>query len=76
MDEIVQAYQSPYLQFLEEAQNQNIPESRAREIATHAMQHNLYQLPHCPSCGSVDINKIGTGTKVANSSIWSHWCYE
>lgn len=70
MDEIIQAYQSKYLQFLEEAQNQNIPESRAREIATYAMQHNLYQLPHCPSCGSVDINKIGTGTKVAKTAAF------
>lgn len=68
--EKIQAYQSQYLEFLEEAQNQNIPESRAREIATYAMHHNLYSLPKCPSCGSVDTSKIGTGTKVAKTAAF------
>ena len=68
--EKIQAYQSQYLEFLEEAQNQNIPESRAREIATYAMHHNLYSLPKCPNCGSVDTSKIGTGTKVAKTAAF------
>lgn len=68
--EKIQAYQSKYLEFLEEAQNQNIPESRAREIATYAMHHNLYSLPKCPNCGSVDTSKIGTGAKVAKTAAF------
>ena len=34
------------------------------------MKCNLYQLPHCPACGSVDANKIGTGTKVAKTAAF------
>lgn len=66
----ISAYQDKYFSFLEEAQNQGIPRSRAEEIASYAMQHNLYQLPHCPACGSVDANKIGTGTKVAKTAAF------
>lgn len=68
--EKISAYQNKYLSFLEEAQNQGIPRSRAEEIASYAMQHNMYQLPHCPTCGSVDANKIGTGTKVAKTAAF------
>lgn len=68
--EKISAYQDKYFSFLEEAQNQGIPRSRAEEIASYAMQHNMYQLPHCPACGSVDANKIGTGTKVAKTAAF------
>lgn len=68
--EKISAYQDKYFSFLEEAQNQGIPRSRAEEIASYAMQHNLYQLPHCPACGSVDANKIGAGTKVAKTAAF------
>lgn len=34
------------------------------------MHHNLYSLPKCPSCGSVDTSKIGTGTKVAKTAAF------
>ncbi len=68
--EKISAYQDKYLSFLEEAQNQGIPRSKAEEIASYAMQHNMYQLPHCPACGSVDANKIGTGTKVAKTAAF------
>ena len=66
----ISAYQTKYLSFLEEAQNQGIPRSRAEDIATYAMQHEMYSLPHCPSCGSVDANKISTGTKVAKTAAF------
>lgn len=68
--EKIQTYQAKYLEFLEEAQNQGIPRSRAEEIASYAMQHEMYSLPHCPSCGSVDANKISTGTKVAKTTAF------
>lgn len=68
--EKIQIYQKKYLAFLEEAQNQGILRSRAEEIATYAMQHNMYQLPHCPTCNSVDVNKISTGTKVTKTAIF------
>lgn len=68
--EKISAYQDKYFLFLKEAQNQGIPRSRAEEIASYAMQHNMYQLPHCPACGSVDANKIGTGTKVAKTAAF------
>lgn len=66
----ISAYQTKYLSFLEEAQNQGIVRSRAEDIASYAMQHDLYQLPHCPSCGSVDVNKIGTVTKVTKTAAF------
>ena len=66
----ISAYQTKYLSFLEEAQNQGIPRSRAEDIATYAMQHEMYSLPHCPSCGSVDANKISTGTKIAKTAAF------
>ena len=68
--EKIQTYQAKYLEFLEEAQNQGIVHSRAEDIASYAMQHDLYQLPHCPSCGSVDVNKVGTVTKVAKTTAF------
>lgn len=66
----ISAYQEKYFSFLEEAQNQGIPHSRAEDIASYAMQHEMYSLPHCPSCGSVDANKISTGTKVAKTAAF------
>ena len=66
----ISAYQTKYLSFLEEAQNQGILRSRAEEIASYAMQHEMYSLPHCPSCGSVNANKISTGTKVAKTAAF------
>lgn len=66
----IQLYQAKYLEFLEEAQNQGILRSRAEDIATYAMQHEMYSLPHCPSCGSVDVSKIGTGTKIAKTAAF------
>lgn len=66
----ISAYQTKYLSFLEEAQNQGIPRSRAEDIATYAMQHEMYSLPHCPTCGSVDANKISTGTKVVKTAAF------
>lgn len=66
----ISAYQTKYLSFLEEAQNQGILRSRAEEIASYAMQHEMYSLPHCPSCGSVNANKISTETKVAKTAAF------
>ena len=68
--ETVLAYQNQYLKFLSEAQSQNIPNARAESIASYAMQHEMYSLPHCPSCGSVDVSKIGTGTKIAKTAAF------
>lgn len=66
----ITAYQNKYLSFVEEAQNQGIFRSRAEDIASYAMQHEMYSLPHCPNCGSVDANKISTGTKVAKTAAF------
>ena len=66
----ISAYQTKYLSFLEEAQNQGILSSRAEEIASYAMQNEMYSLPHCPNCGSVDANKISTGAKVAKTAAF------
>lgn len=65
--EKITQYQNKYLSFVSEAENQGIPRKRAEDIATYAMQHNMYSLPHCPSCSSVDVSKISSGTKAAKT---------
>lgn len=66
----ISVYQNKYLEFLKEAQEQGISSNRAEDIASYAIQHNMYQLPHCPNCGSVDISKISVGTKVIKTATF------
>jgi hypothetical protein len=69
-DEKITAYENKYLSFVEEAQSQGILRSRAEDIASYAMQHNMYSLPHCPNCGSVDVSKISAGTKIVKTAAF------
>lgn len=46
--------------------------SQIRTINQSAKQHNQSQsnLPHCPTCGSTNISKIGSMERVGSVAIW------